>query len=144
MNKMLFYILPLALISSLIMMCSSPAEKVNTAQQEVNQANKDLEKANQEYQQDILNYKKENETRIATNDQLISDFKVRIANEKKAVKDEYNKKIAELEQKNTDTRRKLDEYKAESKEKWESFKSEFNRDMDELGTALSNLTVKNK
>lgn len=99
MNKILFYILPVALISSLIMMCSSPAEKVNTAQQEVNQANKDLEKANQEYQQDILNYKKENETRIATNDQLISDFKVRIANEKKAVKDEYNKKIAELEQK---------------------------------------------
>lgn len=144
MNKILFYILPVALISSLIMMCSSPAEKVNTAQQEVNQANKDLEKANQEYQQDILNYKKENETRIATNDHLISDFKVRIANEKKAVKDEYNKKIAELEQKNTDTRRKLDEYKAESKEKWESFKSEFNRDMDELGTALSNLTVKNK
>ena len=46
MNKILFYILPVALISSLIMMCSSPAEKVNTAQQEVNQANKDLEKAN--------------------------------------------------------------------------------------------------
>jgi len=74
---------------------------------------------------------------------LIADFKSRIANEKKAVKDEYNKKIAELEQKNADTQKKLNEYKADSKEKWEMFKSEFNRDMDELGTALSNLTVKN-
>mgnify|MGYP003530308073 FL=1 len=74
---------------------------------------------------------------------MIADFKSRIANEKKAVKDEYNKKIAELEQKNADTQKKLNEYKADSKEKWEMFKSEFNRDMDELGTALSNLTVKN-
>ena len=92
--------------------------------------------------QDIQNYKKVNEDRIASNNQLIADFKSRIANEKKAVKDEYNKKIAELEQKNADTQKKLNEYKADSKEKWEMFKSEFNRDMDELGTALSNLTVK--
>ena len=74
---------------------------------------------------------------------MIADFKSRIANEKKAVKDEYNKKIAELEQKNADTQKKLNEYKADSKEKWEMFKSEFNRDMDELGNALGNLTVKN-
>ena len=54
-----------------------------------------------------------------------------------------NKKIAELEQKNADTQKKLNEYKADSKEKWEMFKSEFNRDMDELGKAFSNMTVKN-
>jgi len=47
MKKLFYYILPVILISNMIMMCSSPAEKVNTAQQEVNQANKDLEQANQ-------------------------------------------------------------------------------------------------
>lgn len=37
----------------------------------------------------------------------------------------------------------MDEYKADSKEQWDAFKAEFNRDMDELGIALKDLTVKN-
>ena len=33
--------------------------------------------------------------------------------------------------------------KAESKEDWEKFKVEFNHDMEELGNAFKDLTVKN-
>ena len=40
-------------------------------------------------------------------------------------------------------KRKMDDYKEEGKEKWETFKTEFTHDMDELGTAFKNLTVKN-
>jgi len=35
------------------------------------------------------------------------------------------------------------DYKGEGKEKWEAFKTEFNRDMDELGKAFKDLTVNN-
>jgi hypothetical protein len=38
---------------------------------------------------------------------------------------------------------KMDNYKADSKENWEKFKVEFSRDMDELGAAFKDLTVKN-
>ena len=38
----------------------------------------------------------------------------------------------------------MDEYKAEGKEQWEEFKAEFSRDMDELGKAFKDLTVKNE
>ena len=48
-----------------------------------------------------------------------------------------------MEQKNTDLKRRLDDYKQDGKENWEKFKIEFNRDMDELGKAFKDLTVKN-
>ena len=37
----------------------------------------------------------------------------------------------------------MDEYKADGKENWEKFKAEFNHDMDGLGSAFKDLTVKN-
>ena len=40
-------------------------------------------------------------------------------------------------------KKRLEDYKADSKDKWESFKTEFNHDMDELGSAFKDLTVKN-
>ena len=45
--------------------------------------------------------------------------------------------------KNSDLKMKLDNYKAEGKENWKKFKIEFNRDMEELGIAFKDLTVKN-
>jgi hypothetical protein len=38
---------------------------------------------------------------------------------------------------------KMNGYKAEGKDKWENFKTEFNHDMDELGNALSDLGKNN-
>ena len=66
-----------------------------------------------------------------------------IAKEKSQIKEEYNKQIAELEKKNMEMKKRMDEYNGESQDQWDRFKSEFNRDMDQLGTALSNLTVRN-
>ena len=37
----------------------------------------------------------------------------------------------------------MDDYKETGKENWLIFKMEFNRDMDELGQAFKDLTVKN-
>lgn len=123
--------------------CNTSAEKVENAQNNVTEANKDLDKANKEYLADIENYKKETADKIAANDQSITEFNVRIENEKKEAKADYKKKIAELEQKNSDMKKKMDDYKAEGKEKWEIFKTEFSHDMDELGNAFKDLTVKN-
>ena len=48
-----------------------------------------------------------------------------------------------LEQKNTELKKILSDYKDEGQDKWTSFKNEFNHDMDELGKAFKDLTVKN-
>ncbi len=123
--------------------CNTPSEKVVNAEENVTEASKDLDKANKEYVEDIESCKKETAEKIEVNNKSIAEFKTRIEHEKKTAKADYNKKIAELEQKNTDMKNKMDDYKADGKENWEKFKKEFNHDMDELGTAFKDLTVKN-
>ena len=66
-----------------------------------------------------------------------------MAKDKKQAKAEYKEKIAKLEQKNTDMKRRMDDYKSDSQEQWESFQREFNHDMDELGNSLKDLTKNN-
>ncbi len=133
-----------ALISSAILTnCNSPSQKVENAQNDVKEAKKDLAEANEEYLADIEKYRKETAEKIAVNDRSIAEFNARIEHEKKAAKADYKKKVAALEQKNSDMKKKMDEYKADGKEKWESFKAEFSHDMDEIGKAFKDLTVKN-
>ena len=66
-----------------------------------------------------------------------------MATDKRKIKVRDQKIIDDLEQKNINMRKKIEEYQETGKDKWEAFKVEFNHDMDELGTALKNLTVKN-
>ena len=89
------------------------------------------------------NYKKETAEKIAANEKSIDDFNARIANEKADARANYKKKIVALQQKNTDMKKKLDDYKAEGKDQWEKFKTEFNHDMDKLNDDFKSLVGTN-
>jgi hypothetical protein len=132
-----------SLTSGILTSCKSSAEKVEDAEKNVTEANNDLNQANEEYITDIENYRIETAGKISANNQSIADFNTRIANEKKEAKEDYKKRIAELEQKNTDMKKKMDDYKATGKENWENFKAEFSHDMEELGKGFSDLTKNN-
>ncbi len=123
--------------------CDSPSQKVENAETNAAEAQEDLDQARQDYLEDVEVYKKQTAERIAANNKSIADFNARIETEKAEAKAEYKLKIAELERKNSDMKKKLEDYKVEGKDQWETFKSEFNRDMDQLGNALQDLTVKN-
>ncbi len=123
--------------------CNSSAKKVENAEENVTEAKADLKDAKAEYMQEVENYRIQSAEKYDANVKSIEEFNLKIAKEKSQVKKSYDKQIAELEQKNMEMKKRMDEYRGESKDQWEQFKSEFNRDMDQLGTALSNLTVKN-
>jgi septal ring factor EnvC (AmiA/AmiB activator) len=138
-------ILTAAFLSGIILTsCSTPAEKVVKAEENVTEASKDLDKATKEYEADIEACRKQTAEKIEANNQSLADFKVRIAHEKKETKAEYHKKMAELEQKNSDMKKKMDDYKADGKENWEKFKAGFNNEMDALGIEFKELTEKKK
>jgi len=84
------------------------------------------------------------EEKIRAYEKSISEFKARIANETKGNKAKYEKKLVKLEQKTSNLRKKLEKYKEEGIDKWDSFKLKFNHDMDELGKALKNFSIKSK
>ena len=87
-------------------------------------------------------YRKTTAEKIAANQKSITEFRERIAKEKANDKAEYNQKLTELAQKNTDLQKSLDDYKADGKDKWETFKTDFNKNLDGLGNSFKDLVGK--
>lgn len=131
-------------ISALLPGCNAPGEKVRDAKKEVVAAKVILDKAQQEYKEELINYRKETAMKIAENEKMAADFRVAITNQKKKAKAAAETKLAELEMKNEEMKIKLKDYQSNSKDGWQAFKTEFNRDMNELGKAFKDLTVKNE
>jgi F0F1-type ATP synthase membrane subunit b/b' len=124
--------------------CNTPAQKVENAKDNVENAQDDLDKANREYLVEVENFRKEIAARTVTNDQLIAELKAKAALENRELKSDYQKVIASLEKKNSDMKKKLEDYKENGKENWASFRAELNHDMDELGKALKDFFINNK
>jgi hypothetical protein len=100
------------------------------------------------YQEDnskeIEKFRSETNEKIKENEKAIADFKEKMSKEKQEVREKYDKKIAQVEQKNKALKKKLADYKeGNEKNSWQSFKREFNHDMDELGKGIKDLTVNN-
>jgi septal ring factor EnvC (AmiA/AmiB activator) len=120
--------------------CQSSSEK---AQENVTEARKDLTQAQQEYEEAIEKFREETAAKISDNEHSISEIKTKIANEKKDAQEVYNAKINDLELKNRELQKRLDDYHPDRKDQWDSFKREFNHDLDELGTSLKDFTIDN-
>lgn len=152
-----FMTFAMIIAGAMVSSCSSSGDKVSDAQsdvetakegvteakEDVTDAQAKLDASNDEYLKEVETYKVETNQRILDNQKSVKEFNARIASDKTAAKEEYQKKIAELDSKNTDMKRKLDNFKANGKDNWETFKTEFSHDMDELGNAFRDLTVKN-
>jgi hypothetical protein len=90
-----------------------------------------------------LTFKSESERKIRNHEIRIAELNLEIKNQGEKSDALYRKKIANLEQQNKDMRARLEAYE-KSQSNWESFKREFNHDMDAIGQALKDLTVDNK
>ena len=124
--------------------CNSSEQDVAKKMENVVDANKELDDAQTKYIEDMAAFKEENKIKIAANEKSIADFKARIAAQKLDAKSDYNKRILELETKNSDFKKRLEDYKESSKEKWDAFKTEFNSDMIELNESLRDFTIDKK
>jgi peptidoglycan hydrolase CwlO-like protein len=133
-------ILVLAVSSAILLTnCKNSAEKVENAQENVNDANKDLNKAEEDYQREIEDYRRETANEISENERKIEELRARADQEKKEVRADYNKKVDELQERNTRMKTRMDEYKADNREGWQNFKKEWRHDMDELGQAFRDI-----
>jgi predicted small secreted protein len=88
-------------------------------------------------------YREESETRLMVNERKIAHMKEEARSEKKDLRLKYEKALDELHQKNTTMKTRIREYKKDIKNDWDSFKLGFNKDIDELGKAISAMAEKN-
>ncbi len=125
--------------------CNSPAQKEDAAEAKVEDAQQDLNAASQEVAtaEEWQAFKSETVLKITDNEIRIAELKVKIKKPGKLFDASREKRIIELEQQNIDLQARLEAYE-NNQSNWESFKTEFNHDMDELGKALKDLTLDNK
>jgi phage shock protein A len=103
-------------------------------------------KENGNEQKDNLKQKFANlfEEKISSYEKTIGELKAKLALETRENIAKYEKTLADLEQKVSEIKKKVHEYKEEGKDKWAAYNDKFNHDLDELGKALKNFTVKSK
>ena len=135
---------------SMLSSCSSPDQKVENAEQKVQDAKADVKDAKQDLaaaeknaDNDFQTFKNESNEEINANDKRITELRIEIKNEKRAAREKDEKKIAALEKQNHDLREKLDTYHDDGKSDWKEFKTEFKHDLDGIGKAFKDITVRN-
>ncbi len=138
--------------STFLTSCQSEAQKSETAQTKVQDAKADLKEAQTDAAvaaqkaataEEWKVFKTDSEAKIKANEVRIAELKDKMKASGKTMDAVYAKNIDLLEQRNKDLKSRMDAYE-KGQSDWESFKREFNHDMDELGVALRDLTVNNK
>jgi len=123
--------------------CSTPDEKVDDAKQNVEDANRELEES-KVYLEEMKTFRAETEARITENEKIIAGFKDRIADQSIERQEEYKKAIEVLALQNLKLRMRLNNFDADSLEAWRKFQVEFTHDMEALGDAFHDFSVKNE
>ncbi|HEY5499027.1 MAG TPA: hypothetical protein VIK20_01450 [Bacteroidales bacterium] len=89
----------------------------------------------------IQDFKMESLDKISQNAMFIAEFREKIPVAQSELVAKYHSKVNELNQKNSEMKTKLEEYKLESKGRWISFKYEYKHDLIALDKALKDLVI---
>ncbi|MDP1622188.1 MAG: hypothetical protein Q8M08_07600 [Bacteroidales bacterium] len=128
--------------------CQSSADRVQNAQDKLQDANEKVEAANQELDQamrdSIQQFRKESEETIMANEKIIAEYKIKIAREKVGNRARNERRLAELEQQNSEMKRDLEDFNEVQRDKWDSFRIRFNHNMDKHAREMRDFWTKGK
>ena len=153
MKKSIFTLALTTFIATTVLVsCQDTSKKEEQAQDNVEDARRDLDDAKEELSdarqaataEEWKSFRESTDSTIRQNELRIAQMKANMKNTGKSIDEMYAKKIEELEQKNNNIKLQVQAYKNDTNSDWEEFKEEYNRDMNELGAAMKNLTVDNK
>lgn len=152
--KKIFFTLAITtfMAGTLLVGCQDTSKKEEAAKDNVEEARDNLDDAKEELsyaraaatEEEWNEFKESTNATITQNEIRIAEMKTKMKKTGKSIDEAYTKQIEALELKNKNIKLKVQEYKNDTNSDWQSFKEEYNRDMDELGTAMKNLTVDNK
>ena len=125
---------------TLLLGCEKTAEqKIADAKENTGEVKQELKDAQTGYRAEWQAFKSNAEQTIAANEKRIDTLKINIGKADSKVKAEYRKDVAALEQKNRGLKKNLEDYKDEGQDKWETFKTNFNHDLDGIGKTIKDL-----
>ena len=136
MKKSLFLITTMALSFAFFVQSCDRPDQMERAQTDVIEAERDLSQAQTEVEADVRIYRQEVANDIRENNLAIADIKTRLQDEDAETRAAHQTRIAELERKNNDLKRQMDNYSVTNRDHWENFKDQFSNNMDDLGNSL--------
>lgn len=149
--KTIIYIIAIStlMFATIVVGCQTSAKKEETAKDALADARENMEDAKEELMvakkeataEEWKKFKVETNSRITENEIRIAALKAKMKNTGNSIDAMYVKKIVELEQKNKAVKIKVDSYKNDTSDDWESFKLEYDHNMDQLSQALKDITV---
>ncbi len=118
--------------------CKSAQQKETAARQNVTDAKQDLKDTQTSNANEWKEFKAESEAKISDNENRIAELKVKMNKPGSTFDGIYRTRIEKLEAKNTELKSKLNHYDG-NQTGWKTFKSDFNRDMNEIGSNIKDL-----
>lgn len=132
--------------------CKNNTEKEADAIEEVQNATENLDSITNQVKEEAITkandaewqtYKTQANKSIANNKARIVELQLAMNKPGKNFDASYKKSISDLEAKNTALATKISDYENNQTD-WDTFKREFDSDMEGMGKALKDLTVNNK
>lgn len=121
-------------------------DKVSDAKAKVADADQDLKTATQderaEWKQSWLSYKDDVDKDMADNATSIATLRAEVAKIDKRYQANYKQSLDEAERKNNELKDRVNNYKDEGDAKWELFKTDTKRELDELTATIKNISIK--
>ena len=131
----IFSVFVFALISS---SCRSAAQKESAAKSNVAEAKQDLQDTKVSNANEWIKFKAESQAKILDNEKRIIELKTKMNEPGSTFDGLYRTRIEKLEAKNKELKTKLNNYDG-NETQWKTFKSDFNRDMNEIGNNIKDL-----
>lgn len=143
----------LAVVSATIFTsCKNNSEKEQDAVEKVENANENLDEVQADVKNDQISkandadwqtYKSDANMAIAENEARITELQTAMKKPGKTFDEAYKRNINSLVEKNAALKRRIGDYENNQTD-WETFKREFDSDMEGFGKAFKDLTVNNK
>lgn len=154
MNKSIFTLATaiMLMVGAAFTGCESDQERVADAREDVSEAKQDLAQVKRDAAEDAQErandeewrvFKNDAENRISDNEARIDQFQQDWESSGKTANAVYVKDIEALEQRNRDLQTRINTYDNE-RGNWDSFKREFNHDMNAFGNAFKNIGKDNQ
>jgi hypothetical protein len=116
-------------------------ENLKEEKKDVVVAKEELKVAKNDSISDYQQLSKESAIKLKSNEKSIADLRTAITTKNSKDQAADQKKVSLLEVKNNDLRKELADYKVEGTTKFTAFKSEYNKDLDQLAKELKDFKV---
>jgi chromosome segregation ATPase len=145
MKKAMHYLSIAAIIAGMtISGCQSKEKKAENAEQKVGTDQANMQAAKDTLNTEYAGFKASAEQKITDNDKKIERLKEALDRPAhRPLDDARRRKIADLEQRNADLRKRLEAYQSAQTD-WATFKAQFDIDMDSLNMAYDELDKSGK